>query len=184
VRSKIESGERLGARVFSPPIATPYGSLTLAEALRGKTAYLDRSLVAQVSSRDLIEKLKRTAQVETNDAFGSAEKLMEWFRTGKPLLLGTDAGRSLLTHGPSVQRELELWVASGVPPEAALLAATGNASTALHAGTYLGQVRKGYDADLLLVDGNPLEDIFALERVSEVFVRGERVDRASLLDQK
>jgi imidazolonepropionase-like amidohydrolase len=48
----------------------------------------------------------------------------------------------------------------------------------------IGLIRKGYDASLLLVDGNPMQDISATERISTVFFKGERVDRSTLFDQK
>ena len=41
---------------------------------------------------------------------------------------------------------------------------------------------KGFDASLLLVDGNPLQDITATERISRVFFKGESVPRADLFD--
>jgi imidazolonepropionase-like amidohydrolase len=46
-----------------------------------------------------------------------------------------------------------------------------------------GSIRPGNDADLLIVDGNPLEDITATERISMVVFKGERVERTELLDQ-
>ena len=49
-------------------------------------------------------------------------------------------------------------------------------------GDALGAIRPGYDATLLLVDGNPLEDISYTERISVVLFQGERVNRAALLE--
>ena len=46
----------------------------------------------------------------------------------------------------------------------------------------VGRIRPGADADLLLVDGNPLEDISATERIVAVFSKGERVNRSALLE--
>jgi imidazolonepropionase-like amidohydrolase len=40
------------------------------------------------------------------------------------------------------------------------------------------------DADLLLVDGNPLQDISATERISLVVFQGERIHRSALFEQK
>jgi imidazolonepropionase-like amidohydrolase len=40
------------------------------------------------------------------------------------------------------------------------------------------------DANLLLVDGNPLEDIAATQRISLVVFEGERIHRAALFDKK
>ena len=48
----------------------------------------------------------------------------------------------------------------------------------------IGSIRKGLDADLLIVDGNPLDDIQVTERISLVMSKGERVDRSELFNQK
>jgi imidazolonepropionase-like amidohydrolase len=86
-------------------------------------------------------------------------------------------------HGPTVQRELELWVQAGIPPAVALQAATYNAARLLRADKQIGSIQQGNDADLLVVDGNPLEDITATERISLVVFKGERVERSELFDQ-
>jgi imidazolonepropionase-like amidohydrolase len=65
-----------------------------------------------------------------------------------------------------------------------LQAATGNGAALLRAGNRIGGIRKGMDADLLLVDGNPLQDIGATERISVVVFKGERLQRPELFDQK
>ena len=45
-------------------------------------------------------------------------------------------------------------------------------------------IQNGRDADLLLVDGNPLEDITATERISQIIYKGERINRSRLFDQE
>ncbi|MGC1370700.1 MAG: amidohydrolase family protein, partial [Candidatus Sulfotelmatobacter sp.] len=99
------------------------------------------------------------------------------------LVTGTDAGNFLVIHGPTVQHELELWVKAGISPAVALQAATLNAARLLRLENQIGSIRPDNDADLLVVDGNPLEDISATERISMVVFKGERVDRTSLFDQ-
>ena len=99
-------------------------------------------------------------------------------------MAGSDSGSPLLFHGPAVHRELQLWVQAGVPTASALQAATFNAAKSLGASERIGAIRKGYDATLLLVDGNPLQDISATERISSVFFKGERVNRGNLFEQK
>jgi imidazolonepropionase-like amidohydrolase len=116
---------------------------------------------------------------------GLARKnLVEAYAAGRLLVVGTDSGNPLVVHGPSIHRELQLWVEAGIPPIAALQGATYNAAKLLRADQRIGLIRKGYDASLLLVDGNPLQDISATERISTVFLKGERVDRSTLFDQK
>jgi imidazolonepropionase-like amidohydrolase len=103
---------------------------------------------------------------------------------GVSLVTGSDAGNYLVIHGPTVQHELQLWVQAGIPPAVALQAATWNAARLLRAETRIGSIRPGNDADLLIVDGNPLEDITATERISMVVFKGERIDRTELFNQR
>jgi imidazolonepropionase-like amidohydrolase len=102
---------------------------------------------------------------------------------GVSLVAGSDAGNYLVFHGPTVQHELQLWVRAGIPPAVALQAATSNAARLLKLDDRVGSIRRGNDADLLIVDGNPLEDITATERISMVVFKGERIDRTELFDQ-
>jgi imidazolonepropionase-like amidohydrolase len=103
---------------------------------------------------------------------------------GVPLVTGSDAGNLLVIHGPTVQHELELWVQAGISPAVALQAATSNAARLLKAENKIGAILAGNDADLLIVDGNPLEDITATERISMVVFKGERIERSALFDQR
>ena len=162
----------------------------------GKTDLLKRSLVQQSAPPDLLR--------GTEQAIGSAEmepmrKAMGQYPTdmaiaidnlkrahehGVLLVTGSDAGNPLIVHGPTVQHELQLWVQAGIPAAGALQAATSNAARLLRAENHIGSIRVGNDADLLIVDGNPLDDITATERISMVVFKGERVDRTELFNQK
>jgi len=118
-------------------------------------------------------------------AFEEAKaNLLRAWKAGVPLVMGTDSGNPLVFHGPSMHREMQLWVQAGIPAELALQAATGNAAKLLRAGNRIGTIRPGMDADLLLVDGNPLQDIGATERISLVVFKGERIRRSELFEKK
>ncbi len=108
---------------------------------------------------------------------------MKAFRAGETLTIATGAGRNLVFHGPSVQHELELWVVSGIPPQDALRAATLNSAKALHADQRIGSIEKGKDATILVVDGNPLEDIKATEAIAFVMFKGEPINRSALFKE-
>ena len=163
---------------------------------RGDTTLLKRSLVQQVSPKDLISGTERAAVDEKWNGLreglthypmtveqGGANLLKAW-RAGVTLVTGSDAGNFLVLHGPTVQHEIELWVAAGIPIEVALQAATSNAAKLLRADSRFGTIEKGKEASLLLVDGNPLQDVKALSAISAVFMKGERVNRAELFKQK
>jgi imidazolonepropionase-like amidohydrolase len=99
-----------------------------------------------------------------------------------PLVTGSDSGNFLLVHGPAIHRELQLWVKAGIPPAEALKAATSGAARLLGAGNRIGLIQPGYDATLVVVEGNPLEDISVTERIWAVLFKGERVARGDLFD--
>ena len=96
-------------------------------------------------------------------------------------MVGTDGGSPLLLPGPTIQQELQLWTKAGIPAAEALQAATHNAATILGAGQRIGLVQNGFEANLLLLDGNPVQDITATEHISLIIYRGERVNRMDLL---
>ncbi|MCI0627917.1 MAG: amidohydrolase family protein [Acidobacteria bacterium] len=157
---------------------------------------LSRSLVQQVVPAKLLENTRKALQSDKMATllarlkpFGAGleqakENLKRAYQAGVPLVAGSDAGNLLVFHGPSLHRELQLWVSAGISPATALQAATRNAARLLGADHRIGSIQKGGDADLLLVDGNPLEDITATERISQIIYKGERINRSRLFDQE
>lgn len=77
--------------------------------------------------------------------------------------------------------EMRLLVAAGLPPVAALQAATINAARALEIEREVGSIEEGKLADLVLLDGNPLDDILNTRRIAAVIADGRVVDRETLL---
>ncbi|MEY2575454.1 MAG: hypothetical protein QOF80_941 [Verrucomicrobiota bacterium] len=178
---------------YDPTLSVVEGLTSFA---RSDMSTLKRSLVQQVTQKEL---LSGTEKAGTNpDLDKMREGLKHWpmslevggknllkvWRAGVPLVTGSDAGNFLVLHGPTVQREVELWVAAGIPIEVALQAATLNGAKLLRADSRIGTVAKGKEATLLIVDGNPLQDVRALSSVSAVFMKGERVNRTALLQEK
>jgi imidazolonepropionase-like amidohydrolase len=175
-------------------------TLCVAEAFSKLTTHSDellsRSLVQQVVPAKLLENTRKALRsdkmstlLERLKPFGAGleqanENLKRAYQAGVPLVAGSDAGNLLVFHGPSLHRELQLWVSAGIPSKVALQAATYNAARLLRADSRIGSIQKGRDADLLLVDGNPLEDITATERISQIIYKGERINRARLFDQE
>jgi imidazolonepropionase-like amidohydrolase/ABC-type multidrug transport system permease subunit len=174
-------------------------TLSVGEAFKdfaaGKTDLLKRSLVQQVgppellqeteaamASADFVAERKSLSQYPIDMAV-AIDNLKRAHAHGVQLVTGTDAGNFLVIHGPTVQHELELWVQAGIPPTVAMQAATSNAARLLRADNRIGSIKPGADANLLVVDGNPLDDITATERISLVVFKGERIDRTELFNQ-
>lgn len=97
-----------------------------------------------------------------------------------PLLAGTDAlGVPRLVPGHSLHQELGLLHEAGLSPRQVLASATVAPATFL-GHPELGRIAVGAQADLLLVEGDPLADLGVLARPLGVMVRGTWLDRARL----
>jgi imidazolonepropionase-like amidohydrolase len=178
---------------YDPTLSVVEGLTSFA---RGDTSLLKRSLVQQVTTKDL---LTGTEHAATGDQYkgvreglshypmslatGSNNLLKAW-HAGVTLVTGSDAGNFMVMHGPTVQHELELWVAAGIPADQALRAATQNAAKLLRADDRIGTIEVGKEASLVIVDGNPLQDIHALSAISVVMMKGEWVARRQIFEQK
>ena len=82
-------------------------------------------------------------------------------RRGLLIAMGTDAGTPFNHHGANAQ-ELERMVALGMSPMEAVMAATSAAARLIGIAAEVGTLAEGKEADLLLIDGNPLRKIDVL----------------------
>lgn len=98
-------------------------------------------------------------------------------QAGIPIIAGTD-GYPQSTG--SIHEELRLLVAAGLSPMAALQAATRNAARALGWEKRTGTIVAGLDADLVLLEANPLDDISNTKRIALVIRAGRVLDREEL----
>jgi imidazolonepropionase-like amidohydrolase len=85
-----------------------------------------------------------------------------------------------LWSGETMHRELELFVMAGIAPVEAIQMCTHNAARILKRDDRFGSLQKGLSADILVVEGNPAENISDSRNVMHVFLRGKQVDRDSL----
>ena len=94
---------------------------------------------------------------------------------GIPLVAGTDN-----LPGFTLHRELELYVEAGIANADVLRIATINAARVVGADHAIGRIAPGYAADLIALDGNPLDDINALRRVA-MTLTGKRLYQPAAL---
>jgi hypothetical protein len=88
--------------------------------------------------------------------------LREFEQRGGLIGVGDDAGFIYQIYGFGLIRELELHQEAGFHPIKVIQHATGNNARILGQDEKLGRVRAGYLADLIVVNGNPLENLKVL----------------------
>ena len=98
----------------------------------------------------------------------------ELWKAGVPLMAGSDSPEFFLVQGFSLHDELEMFVKAGLSPFGALQTATVNPATYSGVNKRKGTIEIEKEADLLLLDKNPLEDIRNTRSINTVF-KGEKI---------
>jgi imidazolonepropionase-like amidohydrolase len=101
---------------------------------------------------------------------------------GVPILAGSDAPNPGTAHGASIHRELELLVAAGLSPAKALTAATWTPAKTFGLKDR-GQIIQSHRADLVLVKGDPTQDITATRDILKVWKVGQEIPRPKMASQ-
>jgi imidazolonepropionase-like amidohydrolase len=196
-RDVIEAGVNGLAHIFEDePPAADFGAfvkqhhafviatLSVNESVSGKAsgesllsdAHLSPYIEAQ-SAGNLKKSFPRRPNSKTNFANALAA-VRALHAANVPLLAGTDAPNPGTAHGVSIHRELELLVQAGLTPTDALRSATS-----IPAKTFglndRGRIAPGLRADLVLVKGDPTQDVLATRDIVSIWKTGAEVDRAS-----
>lgn len=90
------------------------------------------------------------------------------------ILVGADSGSFMNPHGDLVD-ELLILQKEGMTAVEVLASATSVAATALGINDQLGTIEEGKIADLVIVDGNPLDDLCALRKISLIMKGGKKI---------
>lgn len=104
--------------------------------------------------------------------------------TDARLTIGTDMSNPWIAPGISLHREMVLLAEAGVPTARILAAATTNAADALGAGDRLGRIKPGFEADLVVLEADPLVDIRHARRIHAVILDGQFIDAGELAELK
>ena len=100
--------------------------------------------------------------------------------SGAGLLLGSDSPQVFNVPGFAIHRELQYLVNAGLTPYEALKTGTVNPARFFGRADVAGTVEVGREADLVLLDANPLTDISASRRVHGVMLRGRWVSNVEI----
>ncbi len=102
------------------------------------------------------------------------------YDAGGKIMAGSDTPEFLWLYGFSMHRELKALADAGLPNYAVLAAGTRNAHEYLGSIRRSGTVEKGKNADLILLDANPLDDITNTEKRSGVMLKGKFYTQAEM----
>jgi imidazolonepropionase-like amidohydrolase len=120
------------------------------------------------------ERLARAkAQFESD-----AKSAMRLRAAGIRVVGGTDTGQTRFLIGYFNHMDLESMVAAGLTPAEAITAATRDGADIAKFNT--GLIAAGRNADFIVLNANPLEDIAYSRRIDRVFLRGHEVPRAEM----
>ncbi|MHB9879981.1 amidohydrolase family protein [Pacificimonas sp. ICDLI1SI03] len=115
----------------------------------------------------------------------STKALRSAYDAGVPIICGSESGFSITPYGEWHWRELQVLVDNmGLTPAQALRCATSESARVLGFGDRVGTLETGKAADIIVVDGNPLESVNIFERddaIVHVFKDGKAVDLATPL---
>lgn len=153
-------------------------TLTTFDFIRQRAGETNRAFAAVIEHVPLsLQRRWRTAEMEIPDEAtwqrynSSYEKMVEFVgrahKAGVTVLPGTDEIAGFTLH-----RELELYVEAGMTPAEALMSATSVAAMVAGVAHDRGRIAPGQRADLVLLDGNPLEDIANVRQVALVLTQG------------
>lgn len=174
LRAVVDEAHKGGRRVIAHDISIGEVRAGIAGGIDGlaHAAFLD-STTAAALRRDSILLIPTLASLTGGDTSAVSRGLVAAVglaqRVGVRLVFGTDGG--VLPHGQNAQEFVALRQA-GVPALEQLRMATTNAAQALGLADSLGRIAPGLAADIVAVDGDPLSDVTAFQRVRFVMSRG------------
>jgi imidazolonepropionase-like amidohydrolase len=166
----------------------------------GQKLMLSEPLIVDIWGKDEVEELYRVyPQIREEyyegpesfyqvSNFGDLSKFRDYgmhnikiaYDVGMQIACGTDDIYASLWPGEAMHREMELLVLAGIPALEVITMCTSEAAKILRREDKFGALQAGLSADILIVEGNPAENISDSRNVKHVFSQGRQVDRDSL----
>ncbi len=142
--------------------------------------YVPPTFAAKEKAMNALRGWSATDYAKARDRLPRMQELVRRLhQAGVPLTVGTDAANPWMFH-----REMELLAASGIPNADVLRMATRNAAVALRLGAELGTIEVGKRADLVVLDADPLVQIFNTRRIAQVMHGGVLTRPAAHLPER
>ena len=166
----------------------------------GQKLMLNEPLIVDIWGNDEVEEFYRVyPQIRENyyegpesfyqtSNFGDLSKFRDYgmhnikiaYDVGMTIVCGTDDIYASLWPGEAMHREMQLLVMAGIPPLDVITMCTSKGAKILRREDKFGSLQVGLSADILIVEGNPANNIDDTRNVRHVFSQGRLVDRDSL----
>lgn len=154
-------------------------SVVLVPNLPGPGVPVDLSWITTVPGEELAEmEAAQEERPQAQEAFAiQARNLAQLDEEGVAIAFGTDGSTPWAAH-----LEMEDMVRAGMTPAEVLTAATSTSAALMDLGD-VGTIAPAMNADFVVLDADPLEDITNTRRIDAVYLRGEAIDRAAMAER-
>lgn len=145
------------------------------EAWRNLSLRFAKMVLTESATEQEIENLAQPGNPEAILTIWKAN-VKQQHEAGIPIVMGSDAGNwdlmPQMFHGPTSIREIELLTLAGMTPLEAIKSSTSIPAEMLGISQDLGTIQEGKLADLIIVNGNPLDDISSLRNIKWTIIDG------------
>ena len=167
-----------GADTYRPDIA---------ERIAEQGVFVNPTLgqgVARIRMLEDMDTLNADQQAELDTFRQNSDARMDHFArmrdAGVIMAAGSDSAWSHYPMG-DYQTDIEAHAMAGMSNMEAIVSATRDAARSCCVDSLVGTLEPGKQADVLVVDGNPLDDLSALRQIADVFLEGSRIDRQDFI---
>ena len=140
--------------------------------------------VARIRMLEDMQSLTAAQQAELDAARHTSDARMDHFArmrdAGVVMAAGSDSAWSYYPMG-DYQTDIEAHAMAGMSNMEAIVSATRDAARSCCIDSLVGTLDPGKQADVLVINGNPLDDLADLRQVADVFLAGNRIDRQNLI---
>ena len=138
--------------------------------------YADEQVLEELQQPDVQERYTGIAADYYREALPLAmENMMTLHNAGVRVALGTDSGPAARFQGYFEHMEMEMMQQAGMMPAEILLAATGDAAECMQIADQVGTLTPGKQADFVVIESNPFDDILNLREIDSVFIGGNAI---------